>query len=197
MNHVRKSFWTVGGIFLAASLIVALAPKVARGVAAALVEVANTRSTPVPVETVRRSASNFITLNTGGSLSSPGTTWTQLNPDGSVTALPYALPPGEQLVLTDITVNAVCFGGSCPPAGTQVSVVMPSNEGFGLAGPFFYSTSLNYQFTEGSNLFAVQTDYLRAALCSLPCPTRSSTSILATTPAKAFPSVEGSPPSGS
>jgi hypothetical protein len=163
MKQVRTVLSSFGGIMLAALLITALAPKAARGIASALVQIANTRSAPVPVDTVRRSASNFITLTAGGSSNSPATTWTQLNPDRSSSVLPFVLPAGEQLVVTDITVTAVCFG-SCPPVGTQVSVVMPDNEGFGEAGPFFYSTSMNYQQSEGSSLFGVHTDHLTSGL---------------------------------
>ena len=50
MNILRRTFTTLGGIFLAALLITALAPKAARGVAAALVQVTNTASNPVPTE---------------------------------------------------------------------------------------------------------------------------------------------------
>jgi hypothetical protein len=48
MNIIRKAVTTLGGIFLAALLIAALAPKTARGIAAALVQVTNTSSNPVP-----------------------------------------------------------------------------------------------------------------------------------------------------
>lgn len=164
MTHMRKMLSALGGIFLAALLIAALAPRAARGVATALVQVANTRSAPVPVDTVRRSASNFITLNTGGTANSPGTTWTQLFPDGSIVAAPFVLPAGQELVVTDFTVIAACFSPSCPPAGTQASVVIPTDQGFAQGGPFYYATSLNYQPTEGSNLFAVHTDHLTGGL---------------------------------
>ncbi len=50
MNILRKTITTLGGVFLAALLITALAPKAARGVAAALVEVTNTASNAVPTE---------------------------------------------------------------------------------------------------------------------------------------------------
>lgn len=39
MNYLRKAFSTLGGIFLAALVIAALAPKAARGIAAALVQI--------------------------------------------------------------------------------------------------------------------------------------------------------------
>lgn len=48
MNSIRKAVTALGGIFLAALLIAALAPKAARGIAAALVQVTNTSSNPVP-----------------------------------------------------------------------------------------------------------------------------------------------------
>jgi hypothetical protein len=48
LNLARKALSALGGIFLAALLIAALAPKVTRGVAVALVEVANTSANPVP-----------------------------------------------------------------------------------------------------------------------------------------------------
>lgn len=164
MNHLRTVLSTLGGIFLAALLIATLAPKAARAVATALVQVANTRSAPVPVDAVRQSASNFINLNTSGTGNSPATTWTQLFPDGSIVATPFALPAGEELVVTDVTVIAVCFSPSCPPAGTQASVVIPTGEGFSQGGPFYYATSMNYQSTEGNNLFAVHTDHLAGGI---------------------------------
>jgi hypothetical protein len=52
MNLTRKALTTLGGVFLAALLLVALAPRAARGVAAALVQVTNTTSSPVPTSDV-------------------------------------------------------------------------------------------------------------------------------------------------
>lgn len=48
MNLIRKALTTLGGVLLVALLIAALAPKAARGVAAALVQVTNTSANPVP-----------------------------------------------------------------------------------------------------------------------------------------------------
>lgn len=47
MRYVRKAISALGGIFLAALLIAALAPKATRAIAAALVQVVNTPSNPV------------------------------------------------------------------------------------------------------------------------------------------------------
>jgi hypothetical protein len=48
MNVARKSVSTLGGIFLAALLIGALAPRATRAIAAALVQITNTSADPVP-----------------------------------------------------------------------------------------------------------------------------------------------------
>lgn len=52
MNLFRKTLTLLGSILLAALLLAALAPRAARGVAAALVQVTNTTSTPVPTSDV-------------------------------------------------------------------------------------------------------------------------------------------------
>jgi hypothetical protein len=49
MKLARKALSALGGIFLAALLILALAPKATRGIAAALVQVVNTTSNPANV----------------------------------------------------------------------------------------------------------------------------------------------------
>ena len=61
MNTIRKAVSALGGIFLAALLIAALAPKAARGIAAALVQVTNTGANPVP--TVSAEAFNSFDSN--------------------------------------------------------------------------------------------------------------------------------------
>jgi hypothetical protein len=61
MNIMRKALSALGGIFLAALLIAALAPKATRGIAAALVLVTNTSANPVP--TVSAEAHNSFDAN--------------------------------------------------------------------------------------------------------------------------------------
>ena len=62
MNLVRKTATTLGGIFLAVLLIAALAPKATRGIAAALVQVTNTASNPVPNRDLDNISRNLKTL---------------------------------------------------------------------------------------------------------------------------------------
>lgn len=184
MNYIKKAVTTLGGISLAALLIAALAPKATRGLVAALVEVANTRSGPVPVDTVRQSASNFLTLEAHAFGASPVKTvtssWSQLLPDGTVAASSYALPAGEQLVVTDVNVGVVCtssFGpfGSliCPSAGSLTSVVLfPSPLGLPQQDqPNYYMSSLTYQRDQMGGLFAAHADHLTSGIVFSSLPT--------------------------
>lgn len=164
MNFIGKAVTTLGGIFLAALLLAALAPKATHGLVAALVQVANVRSAPVPIDTVRNSASNFITLETQVLSSSGGSAWAELFPDGSYGFSPYALPAGEQLVVTDVNVVAFC-GGTCPKAGSQASIVFYATDvGVALGYPFYYTASATYQPNEQGQLFAVHSDHLTSGL---------------------------------
>jgi hypothetical protein len=163
MNLVNKAVTTLGGIFLTALLLAALAPKATHGVVAALVQVANTSANPVPVDTVRNSAANFITLETQGSSSSGGSSWNQLLPNGTYGFSPYAIPSGEQLVVTDINVEAYC-AVSCPKAGSQTSVVFFTSEGVALGYPFYYISSATYQANEQDQLVAVHSDHLTSGM---------------------------------
>lgn len=61
MNTMRKALSALGGIFLAALLLAALAPRAAHAVVAALVQVSNTNANPVP--TVRVDALNSFDAN--------------------------------------------------------------------------------------------------------------------------------------
>jgi hypothetical protein len=62
MNLMQKTAKALGGIFFAVLLIVALAPKATRGIAAALVQVTNTTSNPVPNRDLDNISRNLKTL---------------------------------------------------------------------------------------------------------------------------------------
>jgi hypothetical protein len=104
MNHVRKLLSTLGGIFLAALLVAALAPKAARGVAAVLVQVTNTTSNPVPMIDSFKSASHLVELQCGSTLHSANTC------SGIVRGTfqdPFKVPAGQSLVVTSIVTTAI------------------------------------------------------------------------------------------
>jgi hypothetical protein len=131
MNIIRKALTTLGGVSVAALLITAVAPKAARGVAAALVQVTNTSANPVP--TVSADANfpydAFLCTNEScgpaipDSFSVPSTTTTGV--------------PVKRLVFEDL--NAVCPPGSDGVVGLSLSPSADNN-----AGPLL--KSVVYQF---------------------------------------------------
>ena len=94
MNIIRKAFTTLGGIFLAALLITALAPKAAHGIAAALVQVANTTANPVPISDVAPLQPFQGRCNAG---------------DGAVTSArdqcSISIPSGKRLVVQSVSLE--------------------------------------------------------------------------------------------
>jgi hypothetical protein len=115
MNLVRKAITSLGGIFLAALLITALAPKAAHGIAAALVQVANTSANPVP--TVSADANfPFEALLCGDCSSRPGSF--------SVPSVTTTGVPVKRLVIEDV--NAQCqFPPTPTPAPGLIVLALP------------------------------------------------------------------------
>ena len=103
MNYIKKALSTLGGIFLAALLIAALAPKAAHGIVATLVQVANTSANPVPGDIVRNEENParqpvqapVCVSTTGGCFSVTNT---------------YDVPSGQELVID--YVSGQCMTGA-------------------------------------------------------------------------------------
>ena len=96
MNLLRKTATTLGGIFFAVLLIAALAPKATRGIAAALVQVTNTPSNPVPDRDIDLPARHPVTL-TSQSPSAGEIPFT------SVDQTPFSVPVGKRLVVDSVS----------------------------------------------------------------------------------------------
>ena len=92
MSHVRKLMSTLGGIFLAALLVAALAPKAARGVAAALVQIV-----PGTTTHIGQNESRMVSL----SCKSGETFCTSVDSSGNVASAAYQVPAGFTLIITD------------------------------------------------------------------------------------------------
>lgn len=111
MNVMRKAVSALGGIFLAALLIAALAPKATRGVAAALVQVMNTTANPVPTLDVNEPAYEPASLE-----------FRLIDAASTSIFAPSSLPSGaahRELVINWVT--GACFGDlatSLPPPFT-------------------------------------------------------------------------------
>jgi hypothetical protein len=126
MNITRKAVTTLGGIFLAALLITALAPKAARGVAAALVQIANTGADPVPVEDHARQAVLLIAdasiVDTASPIAFSGT-------HGA-----FSIPPGKRLVIESVSGRLYLPAGSYP-VGASLNGTLGTNYDEFLAPP--------------------------------------------------------------
>jgi hypothetical protein len=101
MNISRKAVTTLGGVFLAALLITALAPRAVRGITATLVQVTNTSANPVATVSADANFPYEAVLCAGecggipNSFTVPSTTTTGV--------------PVKRLVIEDL--NTLCGGG--------------------------------------------------------------------------------------
>ena len=154
MKFAQRLLMTAGAMALAAILAAAVTPRAAHAVVAALVDVVNTRANPVPIDTVRHSAANFVTLSFNGS------GYQEVLADGSLSSTPFTIPAGEQFVITDVHLTAACF--LCGfNVGDAVSVTL---------GNFYLSTD-TYRNHEGE-LFAGHADHFTSGIVvnQLPDP---------------------------
>jgi len=107
VRFAKRFLMVAGAGALAGILAIAIAPKTAHGLVAALVQVSNTTANPVPTEDIRGSASQILELacptNDGGQefcvQDDP------ITPSSS----PFTVPAGQNFVITQI--EALCSGG--------------------------------------------------------------------------------------
>jgi hypothetical protein len=97
MNHVRKLLSTLGGILLAALLIAAVAPKAARGVVAALVQIV-----PGTTTHIGQNESRMVSLycNVGNAFCN------SVDSSGNIASAAYQVPAGFTLIITDYEYKA-------------------------------------------------------------------------------------------
>ena len=97
MNFIKKALTTAGGVFLAALLIAALAPKATHGLVAALVQIV-----PGTTTHVGQNESQLVSLacNEGSDFC------VQVDPEGNSSSTAYVVPTGYTLVVTDFEWNA-------------------------------------------------------------------------------------------
>jgi hypothetical protein len=129
MNILRKAVTTVGGLFLAALLITAIAPKAARGVAAALVQVTNTSANPVPTVSADANFPYEAVICEGAEAS--------CNPFSNFFSVPSTTTTGvpvKRLVIEDL--NAICQGEGA--VGIVELTVPPSADNSAMDFPLFY-----------------------------------------------------------
>lgn len=152
MNLMRKAVSALGGIFLAALLIAALAPKATRGIAAALVQVANTSANPVPnqdVDNPGRATIEDIGCNV---FSVPGFV-------GEFICQPsFTVPAGQRLIIDQI--EAICEtpagqtilspGVRWVPNETHFFVLTPAGPGGSGSSQYVLNQSVRYAVDSSS-----------------------------------------------
>lgn len=121
MNNLRKAVSALGGILIAALLIAALAPKAARGVAAAFVQVTNTSANPVPI--VDNTANFPFTAQTCAAFNANCTLLTCATFDGCPLFAGFTVP---QTTTTGVSVTRLVIeqaSAQCDITGNVLSAV--------------------------------------------------------------------------
>ena len=158
MNLIRKSVSTVGAIILGALVLAGIAPRAARGVAAALVQITNTSANPVPTVdnnaafpwsiTVGVDNTNFFTAD----FIAPTTTPTGVPVQRAVvetTGVRCTAPVGTPNLVASISANVFGSGNSSQSYSLPVIASAP---GFYLSSP---SAVRIYIPPGGTNSFGV------------------------------------------
>jgi hypothetical protein len=128
MMRLSKPVLAVGGAILAGGLIIVMNPRTVHAVAAALVQVTNTASNPVPNSDITTSPSRIVALVCEGGRNGPCVGFA---PGGALDATPYIVPAGQTLVITDVDVEAsgggndnfqvLTTGAGVPPLSVTVT----------------------------------------------------------------------------
>lgn len=168
MNVIRKIAMGIGGTVVVALFIGLMAPKAVHAVVSALVTVANTPTNPVPAEEVKESRANFVSVTSIEGAS----TYNEVQQDGTISSTPFAIPAGEQFVITDVNWIAVCeslFSITCnKSAGDAVTLMLGSNNPF---NPGSYMSEANYaRGAIGGILTAGRSDTLKSGLVVTQLP---------------------------
>ena len=116
-------------------------------------------SSPVPVQSVKQSAANFKTLLFNGT----GTAYQEVLADGTLSPSAFAIPAGEQFVITDIDWVAFCsFASSCSVSAGD-PVLFSLGEAFSSLGT--YAVLLGLEGVAGRN------EHLTSGIVTTSLPT--------------------------
>jgi hypothetical protein len=105
MKLAKTTLMGIGATALIALLLTLSAPKAAHAVVAVLVQVTNTAAAPAITQGVPTLASQMVTLRCSGS------SCNSMEPGGHVSSSPYAVPAGQNLVITHVEITGHGGGG--------------------------------------------------------------------------------------
>ena len=114
MKYAKRTLMVAGAMALAGLLGVAIAPRAAHGVVAAMVQVVNTAASPVIAQDTARQAAQIVTLSSVVDANSFSRVFlfNQVSPQGGTTGPAYVVPSGQNLVLTSIEFAPSAGSGS-------------------------------------------------------------------------------------
>jgi len=172
MKYAKRMLMVAGAVALAGILGVAITPKAAHGIVAAMVQVVNSSSSPVAVTTATNPG-NSVTLECVSPSGFEGVCtpldYGELNSDGSIRGTPYTVPAGQVFVITDVewSVSGGAAGeSSAVYLTTQTSPGEPGTIGFPTA-PFLYIGGGNAIATKGPT---VHTDHFTTGIVTTSVP---------------------------
>ncbi len=122
-NILKKITMGLGGVFLAALLLAAAAPKTVRAVVSTLVTVANTAANPVPVDTTGDGRAS-IALVSGQQLNAPSTSGLQVFVNVNDLST-FIVPAGKRFMIEQVSAQV-----QSEPGG-QPLLIMELNQGSG------------------------------------------------------------------
>lgn len=166
-----KAGITIAGVLFAASAMTLFAPKAAHAVISTLVTVVNTAANPVPVQEVKESRGNFVSVSFSMFTGTP--TYNEVSPDGTISSTPFSIPAGEQLVITDVSWETTCenlFTVTCSRSAGD-AVVLELGDG-GTVSPGSYVSQAIYA-GYGPLLIAGRSDSFKSGLAVTQLPTPS------------------------
>jgi hypothetical protein len=171
MNVLRRIAMAIGGTVVVALVLMLAVPRTAHAVFSALVTVVNTPKNPVPVQEVKESPGNFISVAFVPDISS---TYTEVSPDGTISSTPFSIPAGEQFVITDVNWITACenlFSITCSKSAGSAAILVLGSSGSFASGS--YMSQAIYAPAANSNLLtAGRSDRLKSGLVvtQLPLP---------------------------
>ena len=177
--RISKSALSWGGVAAAAILFTLAVPRAAHAVAAALVQVTNTASSPVISQSIGNQAAQIVEIECGYIPDSQTRHGCNLIPPTGIIPSPppevYTVPDSQTLVVTSVDILSGSAAGSpcMSPALAQVVTIMPGGE-FGVprkswivpsgAGTVHYVYPSGILFEPGFNINGVVNN---ATACTL------------------------------
>ena len=147
LRFAKRFLIVAGAGALAGILAIAIAPKTAHGLVAALVQVSNTPAAPAITLDVSRLASQNVQLVCVGTQNC-----SHILPDGSSPVPTYIVPAGSSLVITAVQINTASSGS------VQMNQASGSGEStraswtFAAGGRFEFQYPSGIVFSTGSDL---------------------------------------------